>query len=190
MGKFEDLTGKKFHYLNVIKQAGKDKYGKILWLCKCECGNDVITHGRSLKNGHCKSCGCWMPNHKREASLYKGEHRTRLFNIWKGMRYRCNSASCESFKDYGARGIKVCAEWDEDGDGFFRFKEWSLANGYSDELTIDRIDNDGNYEPSNCRWTDWDTQANNRRKPDKIVNQYGIWDYRKPIEPYKGEYIK
>ena len=88
---------------------------------------------------------------------------------------------------YGGRGVKVCNEW-TGTQGFFEFLRWSLENGYAAWLSIDRIDNSGDYTPTNCRWVDWVTQANNRRKPDKVINQYGIWNYREPLpEPYREE---
>lgn len=186
MGKFCDLSGKKFGRLLVVRRKGHDKFGKILWECKCDCGNGYITLGRHLTNGHCKSCGCLMNEKNLEESKYKGLSKTRIFTIWKGMVYRCTSPNCDSYDLYGGRGIGVCKEW-TGTQGFFNFLRWSLENGYTSELTIDRIDTNGNYEPDNCRWADWSVQANNRRKPEKVKNQYGEWGYKMPLpETYKG----
>lgn len=185
MGKFKDLTGMRFGKLTVIEQAGHDKYSKILWRCVCDCGNETITLGRGLINGKCKSCGCILSERKREDGKYKGLSDTRPYRIWKGMITRCYNINCESYPDYGGRGISVCDEW-RGVQGFFNFLSWALNNGYSNDLSIDRVDNNGNYEPSNCRWATWIQQANNRRRPDKITNQYGEWDYRRPLpKPYQ-----
>ena len=182
MGTFKDLTGKTFHRLTVIEKAGYDSYGKILWKCKCECGSETITHGRDLVNGHCKSCGCLLNEGRRENGKYKGLSDTRPFRIWKGMVSRCTNPNNDTYADYGGRGISVCDEW-KGTQGFFNFLSWALNNGYSDALTIDRINNNGNYEPNNCRWATWIQQANNKRRPKKIKNQYGEWDYRQPLPP-------
>lgn len=176
----------KFNKLTVVEFAGRDTYGKVLWKCKCDCGNEVVTHGRSLLNGHCKSCGCILNDMRRESSKFKGLHQTRIYTIWKGMNARCLNQNSESYPDYGGRGIEICKEW-QGTQGFFNFLAWALENGYANNLTIDRINNNGNYEPSNCRWATWTQQANNRRRPIKIKNQYGEWDYRMPLPaPYQG----
>ena len=100
------------------------------------------------------------------------------------MKKRCFDQKCESYSDYGGRGITICKEW-QGTQGFFNFLSWALNNGYSNSLSIDRIDNNGNYEPNNCRWATMIQQANNRRKPKKVKNQYGEWDYRNPEPPEK-----
>lgn len=164
---FEDLSGQKFGKLEVVKfyEKRKRKTGtgyRIYWLCKCDCGEYTVTESDSLKNGKSKSCGC-----SRVESITKhGMRFTRLYNIWHGIKDRCLCENATGYKDYGGRGIKVCDEWLD----FIPFSEWALENGYNDELTIDRIDVDGNYEPSNCRWADTKTQANNRR--NNVIVEY------------------
>lgn len=191
MGKFEDLSGKKFGRLTAIEICGRDKYGKILYKCRCDCGNEFITLGRHLKNGHSKSCGCWNRDKNIEHSKYDGlaQEEPRLYNIWKGMNGRCKNPNNESFQDYGKRGITICEEWEKKPKGFFSFVSWAKSHGYKDNLSIDRINNNEGYSPDNCRWADWNTQANNRRKPAMIINQYGTWPYRETQlpEPPKEE---
>ena len=177
MGAFKDLTGMKFSMLTVLEQAGHDKYNKILWRCKCDCGNETVTHGRDLVNGHCKSCGCILNVSRDEEGRFRGLSDTRPYHIWKGMVQRCENPKTKAYKWYGGRGINVCHEW-KGTQGFFNFLSWALNNGYTNELTLDRINNDEGYSPENCRWATWAQQANNRRRPDKVINQYGIWDYR------------
>lgn len=166
----EDLTGNKFGKLTVIGLKDKNsKSDKLKWICKCDCGNtrEICVTTYSLTSGKTKSCGCYqkevMVDIGKKNRKYKREGYYRLYTIWRGMKKRTND---KSDLNYGGRGITVCKEWGE----YLNFKEWALNNGYSDELTIDRINNDGNYEPSNCRWATPKEQSNNTRR--NVVIEY------------------
>lgn len=162
-----DLTGQKFGMLTVVEKCGKDKSGKnVLWLCECECGGITKVSTSHLRCGHAQSCGC----KKRENLAVGGEQfrfrdihglsRTRVYRIWSGMKSRCSNPKVNKYPLYGGRGIEVCDEWMRDVCAFY---EWAVSNGYADNLTIDRIDCDGNYEPGNCRWVSVAEQNRNRR---------------------------
>lgn len=155
MGKFVDLTGRKFGRLTVIKRAGYYKK-EIMWRCKCDCGKEVDVIGGSLKRGNTKSCGCL---HNEVVNKY-GFVDERLYRIWADMKTRCNNPNFKHFKHYGGRGIRICKSWE---NSFLAFSEWALEHGYLDNLTIDRIDVNGDYEPSNCRFITIQEQQWNKR---------------------------
>jgi hypothetical protein len=163
MGKRLDIKpGDSFSRLTIIKEVEGKYWGKYKhrqFLCKCECGNERIVRLEYLRSGHTTSCGCL-----REVELIKinATHRqsgTRLHRIWASMLGRCRNKSHTSYKDYGAKGVKVCVEWYK----FEKFRDWALENGYREDLTIDRINPFGNYETSNCRWATMLEQRHNRR---------------------------
>jgi|WetSurMetagenome_2_1015567.scaffolds.fasta_scaffold45095_4 hypothetical protein len=168
----------KFGMLTVIERAKNNKSGKARWLCQCDCGKLTTVLADSLISGKTKSCGCYRKNVAgKNAPIKHGKSNTRLFNIWSGMKSRCYCKSNRYYQNYGGRGIIVCNEWINNFNDFY---QWSINNGYSDDLTIDRIDNSGNYEPSNCRWATYQEQENNRRNTIYL----DICGCRKPLSEW------
>lgn len=159
MCKVKDITGKKFHRLTAIKRVGSNKEGRAIWLCKCDCGKEIVVSGVLLRNGAVKSCGCLQLEKLAKAVKKHGLTNHRLYNIYTHIKQRCNNPNCKQYIWYGAKGIKIYSEWNKNFETFY---EWSINNGYQDDLTIDRIDVNGNYEPANCRWVDMKVQQNNR----------------------------
>lgn len=155
----KDLTGKRFGRLVAISYTTrKTKNGtEVLWRCRCDCGNEVTVTLGKLVSGHTKSCGCYRSDVCHSKKVIKND---RIYSIWTNMKQRCKNKNIINYKNYGARGISVCKEWDESFDLFY---EWSMDNGYRDDLTLDRIDNDGDYCPENCRWVTYLVQQNNKR---------------------------
>lgn len=180
MGKMIDLTNQKFGRLTVIGPAPRPKSAKDksqFWLVLCDCGNQKIVDGHNLRSGNTKSCGCSKIRRVRrikEAHQTHGMSKTKLCRTLHNMKQRCGNPNHNLYKYYGERGIKVCDEW-LGKNGFINFYNWSMAHGYKEGLTIDRICNDGNYEPSNCRWTDMSVQCLNRRQRSNNTGHKGIY---------------
>jgi hypothetical protein len=169
------MIGQRFNRLLVV-----EKQDKIFYKCICDCGKDKVVRKYNLLNGNTRSCGCLMSDAKKKHGL-RYENK-RLYHIWGNMRQRCSNQNHRDYKNYGGRGIDVCTEWESYED----YHRWSMKNGYSGELSLDRIDNNAGYSPNNCRWTDSKTQNNNRRTNIKclvdgreltlmqLANEYGI----------------
>lgn len=159
----KDLTGKVFGRLTVLGYHHTDKIA--YWSCMCSCGKETVVRGTSLRNGDTQSCGCY---HSDASSSRNSTHRLTshtLHNIWAGMKQRCFDVNSKNYKWWGGRGISVCDEWLD----FVPFYEWAVSNGYESGLSIDRINNDGNYEPSNCRFTTRKVQGNNTRRNIQVI---------------------
>lgn len=154
MPKRIDMIGKKFGKLTVLEELSeRDKFGNKMYKCKCDCGNFIRIRGACLRVGNNKSCGCLR-------GINHGKRKEPLYWVWCSIKQRCYNHNNHRYKDWGGRGITMCDEW---FNNFQAFYEWSINTGYCKGLTIDRIDNSKNYEPSNCRWVDKKTQNRNKR---------------------------
>lgn len=178
----KDIRGQRFNRLVAVKFSHFKEYVRKdrnslkmvpYWEFMCDCGNMVILSLDSVKAGGTKSCGCWRREASRINNTTHGESHSgtgkgkasRLYGIWLQMKRRCDLPTVAAYPRYGGRGISVCKEWSE---SFEAFRDWALDNGYSEKLTIDRRDNDGHYEPDNCRWVTHKVQANNRRSNRRL----------------------
>lgn len=164
MSRLIDLTGQRFGRLVVIARAEdyvspKGKHN-TRWECRCDCGKTVVVCGWQLRTKDARSCGCIHSEQLSTRNFVHGQRHTRIYEIWKGMKARCTNPHNSHFKYYGGRGISVCEEW----QSFPAFYGWAMAHGYSEHLTIDRIDNDKGYSPDNCRWATDAQQRSNKRK--------------------------
>lgn len=167
MGKSEDYIGQRFGRLTVLSIDRENTTKNTRYICRCDCGR-VVSVSRPNLRTNTRSCGCLS----RELSTTHGLSKSRIGGIYRSMLHRCNSRKDHAYKDYGGRGIKVCEEWQKD---IHLFYNWAMENGYDDTLTLDRIDVNGNYEPSNCRWANRQTQANNTRENNHVI--YGGKSY-------------
>ncbi len=165
----EDVTGRRFGLLTVLRPDPDVTGRKTKWICQCDCGSVRSVYTYNLKNGHTTSCGCESLRKRTAARTTHNKSRTRLYRIWAKMKARCTYPGDRAYDKYGGRGITVCESW----LSFEPFEEWSLKNGYSSELSLDRVDNNLGYSPDNCRWATPKQQANNTRK-NRIIECNGI----------------
>lgn len=164
-----DMTGKIFGRLTVIKKDESKKDKRTRWVCQCECGNKVVVRTDTLRSKRTKSCGCLQRDLlvERKPRKIHGKSKERLYTMFHNMHKRCYDKDHISFRNYGGRGIGVSEEWRNDFESFY---EWSIKNGYNDNLTIDRINNDNDYSPVNCKFITHKEQQNNRR--DNVFVSY------------------
>lgn len=157
--KLINLVGQKFGRLTVIDRFHTNKH-HTMWLCECDCGNQCVVQGTSLKRGNTTSCGCYKRENAQKLYSSVRQNDKRLYAVWNGIKQRCRNKNNLSYHNYGGRGINICDEW---ADSYEAFYNWAVSAGYKKGLEIDRIDNDGDYCPSNCRFSDHTLQANNKR---------------------------
>jgi hypothetical protein len=162
----EDLTGKRFNKLTVVGKVGTNKYRHILWECQCSCGNTTKTIGTSLKSGKTKSCGCIKHEYKPTHTTKHGKFGTKIYRTWGGIKYRCENINSKGYPRYGGRGISIYGPWSKSFMDFYNY----MGDPPNENSSIERINNEGNYEPGNVRWATWKEQANNRR--DTVIIQY------------------
>jgi hypothetical protein len=185
MSKLVDLAGEKFGNLTVIHRA-ESRNGDTYWVCRCSCGKETEVRADHLKSRKICSCGCLTGELIAKKKITHGMRETRLYGIWNSMIQRCeNEKSTEAYL-YRDRGITVCPEWHR----FEVFRDWALANGYADSLTIDRKNNNGNYEPNNCRWATLIEQANNKRTNRRVEYKNEIKTLAQWAREYEIDYRK
>lgn len=178
--KLVNLVGKRYGRLLVVSKSNSHN-GHTRWLCKCDCGNECIVHGTSLKTGNTTSCGCYKRENAKKLYSTVRQNDKHLYAVWNGIKQRCNNKNNSSYHNYGGRGIKMDKTW---ANNYKSFYDWAISSGYESGKQIDRIDNNGNYEPQNCRFVDQEIQANNKRN----VKLYTLNGVAKSLPQWCREY--
>ena len=185
-----DISGQRFGRLVAIRPVDMGINGKSYWLCNCDCGNETVVSIGNLRSGNTKSCGCLQKENgvkRGHDSAKHGMARSHIYRVWRLMKDRCYNQNKDGYDRYGGRGITVCDEWLGE-NGFVNFLEWSNNNGYADGLQIDRIDNDGNYSPDNCRWVTNKVNMRNRSVNHYIDTPFGHITIAEFAEKINGDY--
>lgn len=178
--KLNSLVGKRYGRLLVIERA-ESKSGKTRWLCKCDCGNECVVHATALTTGNTRSCGCYKRENAQKLYSTVRQKDKRLYAVWNGIKQRCQNEKNSSYMNYGGRGIRIDSKW---ADNYEAFYKWAIKAGYRKGMEIDRIDNDGDYCESNCRFVDRTVQANNKRN----INFFTINGITKSFAQWCREY--
>ena len=173
-GKIKDHTNERFGRLLVLTQTNERTSSRhVVWKCLCDCGNECFVSSNSLVTRKTRSCGCLERESRGIGRITHHMSNTKIYKTWQGMRNRCFKAYHKNFKDYGGRGITVCDEWNNDFQIFFDYVS-QLPHFGEEGYSLDRINNDGNYEPNNVKWSTQKEQANNRRKRTKKEVEHQI----------------
>ena len=186
MGKLIDLTGQRFGRWVAIAR-GKNRGKRVYWVCECDCGFRKSVRTDHLNGGHSRSCGCLNTELFVARSTTHNLRSHPAYRVHLNMKYRCEKNFVNQYNDYGGRGITVCDEWLDKNDGVKNFIEWAESNGYEDGLEIDRIDNDGNYEPSNCRFVTHRENSLNRRVNKNNTSGYVGVTFCNSEHKWKGQ---
>lgn len=154
----DDLTGQRYGQLLVVRRTAERIARSVVWECRCDCGNTKLTSANRLKTGHCKSCGCLNLKAQWLTHTTHGMAHTPTWTAWKDMKARCFNPKLRNYKNYGGRGITVCSRWLQSFKNFL-----SDMGERPDGLTLERKNNNGNYEPGNCKWANRSDQCKNTR---------------------------